>query len=64
MARAWVATYYVANKWGSMQERTKIYGMSLTEREVRAKIDKHLEVQKVRGILVYPQYDLQQEMIA
>ncbi len=64
MARAWVLTYYVANKWGSMQERTRMYGADLTEREVRMKIDKHLAAQKMRGQPVYPQYDLAKELVA
>lgn len=64
MPRAWIATYYVANKWGSMQERTRMYGASLTEKEVRTKVDNYLRQQQVRGIPVYPQYDLQQELVA
>lgn len=64
MAKAWVVTYYIANKWGSMQERTHMYGASLTEPEVRSKVDKMLTQQKMRGIPVYPQYDLQQELMA
>lgn len=64
MPRAWIATYYVANKWGSMQERTRMYGASLTEQEVRVKVDKHLAAQKMRGLPVYPQYDLEKELVA
>lgn len=64
MARMWIATYYIANKWGSMQEQTRTYGASLTEREVRAKVDKMLAQKRASGLPVYPSYDLQQELVA
>ncbi len=62
--RAWVATIYVANRWGSMQERTLTFGLSLPRREVEARVQKRLFAMQQRGISVYPQYDLQQEMVA
>lgn len=64
MAKVWVATYYVANKWGSMQERTRTYGTSLTEHEVRVKIDKMLAQKRAAGQPIYPQYDLTKELVA
>jgi hypothetical protein len=62
--RAWVATIYVANRWGSMQERTLTFGLSLPKREVEVRVQKKLAAMQLKGISVYPQYDLQQEMVA
>ncbi len=64
MTKAWVCRYYVANKFGSMQERQRTYGVSLPEREVRERIQKFLVQKKDAGLPVYPSYDLAQELVA
>jgi len=54
----WEVTYYEANKYGSMQEKTKSFPGFLSSWEVRATMDKWLVTQQQKGRPVHPQYDI------
>ena len=64
MSKAWVCRYYIANKFGTMQERTRTYGTSIPEAEVRQRIQKFLLQKQSAGLPIYPKYDLTQEIAA
>ncbi len=55
------ATYYVANRFGSMCEKQRQFGGNLEARQVRVIMDKFLQGQKAKGVAVYPQFDLTRE---
>lgn len=62
--RAWIVTYYVATRFDQMQEKTRHYSASLSETEVRATAANFLSNLKRKGIPVYPQFDLSNELVA
>ena len=64
MSRMWVATYYVANRFGTMQPRELIYGTSLPKQEVERRVNIKLAQKREAGLSVYPRFDLEQELRA
>lgn len=64
MARQWTVSYYIATRFGSMQERTRAYSSDLSRLEVERKITNFLDQEKRKGTAVYPQYDVQLEVVA
>lgn len=64
MRHQWVANYYIANRWGAMVEKTRIYSGRLARNDVIRNLDNHLDRLRASGTPVYPQYDLQQEKVA
>lgn len=62
--KAWLVTYYEANRFGSMQEKAKTFPAHMTSWEVRKVMDGWIEGQQRRGRPVFPQYDVVEEEIA
>lgn len=53
-----VMSYFIATKWGSMQERSRIVVASSLEAARRQADNFHAQM-KVKGVPVYPRYDLE-----
>lgn len=64
MSKMWVATYYVANKFGTMQPRELIYGTSLPKQEVERRVNIKLAKKREAGLSIYPRFDLGQKLRA
>lgn len=62
--KVWTATYYVANRYGSMVEKIRHFPANLTQAEAAAALERFLDTLKAGGTAVYPQFDLQLEIAA
>ena len=62
--KIWQVTYYEANRFGSMQEKAKVFPSHLTVWEVRNLMDKWLVSQQAKGRPLFPQYDVVEENVA
>jgi hypothetical protein len=54
-----VVTWYVATKWGPMQERERIFAGHLPEASVRVQMQSFLGRMQERGVPVYPKFDVE-----
>jgi len=61
---AWIATYYVSNRFGQMKEADKKFDARLPISEVRIKMQKMLASLAAKGQPVYPDFDLRLEKVA
>ena len=57
----WVATYYVATRFGSMCEKRRTFGGHLPQRDVHTIMDKWVERQRYAGVPIHTQFDLNRE---
>ena len=62
--RAWIMTYYVANRYSQMNERQRMYGASLSEAEVRNLGSKLVANLQRKGVPVYPNFDVENKLVA
>jgi hypothetical protein len=53
-----VMSYFIATRWGSMQERSRIVVARSLEAARRQADNFHAQM-KVKGVPVYPRYDLE-----
>ncbi len=60
VTKVWVQTYYVANRFGNMQERQREYNGMLSIWDARIQADKFLRNLRQRGQPAHPQYDLEE----
>lgn len=56
-----VVTYFVTNKWGSMQERERIFPLNMPAATVQARMRGFITSLQAKGQQVYPSYDVQKE---
>lgn len=61
---AWVATYYLTNRFGQMKEADRKFDARLPVSEVRVKMQKMLASLATKGQPVYPNFDLRLEKVA
>lgn len=60
MLTQWTATFYIANRFGSMQEKQRSFPGTLSRQEVSLKMDSHLNLLRIAGQACYPGFDLEQ----
>jgi len=61
---AWIATYYLTNRFGQMKEADKKFDARLPVEEVRIRMGKMLASLAAKGQPVYPNFDLRMEQVA
>lgn len=60
MTTTWQATFFVANRFGSMQEKQRSFPGTLSRQDVSLKVSNHLDLLRAAGQAIYPGYDLEQ----
>ena len=59
--KEYVMSYYLANRWGSMVEKTTVLRGPRTLSEARLAADRQILRIQAKGTAVYPQYDLKEQ---
>ena len=60
----WIATYYVATRWGTTQEKIRHYPGNLPLSVVQRQVDTLLTRQRQRGEAVLPMTDIHLDRVA
>jgi len=59
MSMQWRVTYYVANRFGSMQEKSRHFPGTLTVAEASARFNQHAASLRTAGLAIYPGFDIE-----